>query len=359
MSPQTCPDADYSNLQKTEDHSNVRISLKSQSSRLRLMVAQKSTRISVVIPLFNKGSHVGAAIESVLAQTRPANEVLVIDDGSTDGSARVAEAFGDKVKIISQSNRGVSAARNIGTEIAGGETIAFLDADDLWKPQFLEKVVGLLERFPNACAAGCAYEYLRPGAQITKLWFAAFTHDFREGPINYFASMAGGGAPPLHSSTTVARRSVLKEVGGFPVGQRWGEDHDTWARLAMVGDIAVTTEVLVTVNVAADNRASESPDPRPQLPTTFTVARALSTTMDPTRRSILRKYLKKVALNSPMANLRHGHLAIARSQLLESREWTGFSFRWFLLLTCSYLPMPLVNLARIVRKPIALRQGNY
>jgi glycosyltransferase involved in cell wall biosynthesis len=322
-------------------------------------VHSEPPEISVVIPLHNKAGHIGKTIESVLAQSRAPKEILVIDDGSTDGGDGLVEQYARSVILIRRPHAGVSVARNLGIEMAAGEFIAFLDADDVWKPDFLEKVARLLERWAGASAAGCAYEYLRAGDRITKLKFSTLTDDFREGPIDYFASMARKGAPPLHSSTTLARRSVLKKLGGFPVGHRWGEDHDTWARLALAGDIVITSEVLVTVNVAANNRASESPAPRPQLPTTFTVAEALCATDDPARRSALRKYLKKVALNSPMANLRHGHQALARTQLLESRKWTGFSFRWFLLLACSCLPMPLVNLARIIRKPIALRQGHY
>jgi glycosyltransferase involved in cell wall biosynthesis len=315
--------------------------------------------ISVVIPLFNKAEHVRAAVQSVLAQTLQPIEILVIDDGSTDDGAEAAESLGGKVNVIRQSRRGVAAARNLGIEMASGDAVAFLDADDVWKPQFLERVVGLLERFPNAGLGGSAYEYLRPGGYLTQLRFAPSNGNRNSGIVDYFALLARSGAPPFNASATVARRSALIKTGGFPIGQRWGEDHDTWARLALTGDIAVTREVLVTVNVAAGNRASQSADPRPQLPVVFTVAKALSETNDPRLRANLKKYLKKVSLNSPMANLRHGHLSMARSQLLESRKWTGFSFRWLLLLACSCLPMPLVHLARVVRKPIALRQGHY
>lgn len=315
--------------------------------------------IDVVIPLFNKAAHVRGAIQSVLDQTRPANEVFVIDDGSTDDGARVVREFGDEVKLIQRPNGGVSSARNLGIEMASGETIAFLDADDVWKPQFLETVSKLLERYPSACVAGSAYDYLRPGQRLTQLRMASDKDNFEEGLIDYFACMANKGAPPFNSSAVIARRSALRQVGGFPVGQRWGEDHDTWVRLAISGDVAVTRKVLATVNVSAVDRATESPDPRPQLPAAYTVAKTLSNTSDPNLRTNLRKYLKSMSLNSPMTNLRHGHSAMARSQLLESRQWTGLSFRWMLLFACSYLPLSLVNVARTLRKPIAVRQGHF
>src|ERR1700682_6150639 len=124
--------------------------------------------VSVVIPLFNKVDHVRQAIQPVLAQSRRPEEVLVIDDGSTDGSDRVVQEYVPSVSLIRRPHGGVSAARNFGIEIANGDAIAFLDADDTWKAHFLERVAGLLERFPQACAAASAYEFLTKPGQISQ-----------------------------------------------------------------------------------------------------------------------------------------------------------------------------------------------
>lgn len=97
----------------------------------------QSPRISVVIPVFNGERFLGEAIRSVLSQTLPPYEVLVIDDGSTDGSASLAESFGPPVRVIRQDNRGEAAARNRGIECAKGDWVAFLDCDDVWKPEKL------------------------------------------------------------------------------------------------------------------------------------------------------------------------------------------------------------------------------
>jgi len=109
----------------------------------------KPLRISVVIPVFNGERFLGEAIRSALSQTLPPHEVLVIDDGSTDGSAGLAESFGPPVRVIRQENRGEAAARNHGIEAAEGDWIAFLDSDDVWKPEKLALQAQLFDRSVN------------------------------------------------------------------------------------------------------------------------------------------------------------------------------------------------------------------
>src|SRR5690242_13806787 len=93
--------------------------------------------ISVVIPTFNRARCVANAVDSVLVQTFKDCEVIVVDDGSTDATAEVLKGYGNRVRVIQQSNRGVSAARNAGIRSARGEWIAFLDSDDIWNPDKL------------------------------------------------------------------------------------------------------------------------------------------------------------------------------------------------------------------------------
>ncbi len=107
-------------------------------------------RISVVIPCYNRESRIGAAIESALAQELVPVEILVIDDGSTDHSADVADDFGGPVRVIRTSNSGPSAARNRGIDEAVGEWIAFLDSDDTWSPDKLAAQAAALEAFPGS-----------------------------------------------------------------------------------------------------------------------------------------------------------------------------------------------------------------
>lgn len=124
------------------------------------MSFDNSSSISVIIPVYNGERYLAEAIESVLAQTRPADEIIVVDDGSTDNSAAVAQEFGPKVRSARQANLGAAVARNYGVELAHGNLLAFLDADDLWLPDKLalqsavfadkpelEAVLGHIEQF--------------------------------------------------------------------------------------------------------------------------------------------------------------------------------------------------------------------
>src|SRR5262245_20179101 len=108
--------------------------------------------VSVVIPCYNAGRFLKETLESILAQTRPALEVIVVDDGSTDDSAAVAGAFGPPVRVLRQSNQGESVARNRGLDEARGDWVAFLDADDVWAPDKLERQLAAVEGSPGvAC----------------------------------------------------------------------------------------------------------------------------------------------------------------------------------------------------------------
>lgn len=323
------------------------------------MASNRSLTISVVIPLFNKADYLKQAIESVLGQSRRPQEILVIDDGSTDGGDRIVRDYASTVQLVCVPHAGVSAARNRGIEMARGQLVAFLDADDVWKPRFVENVAGLLERFPEACAAGSAYEYLIRPRKIAQLRFAGVPKGSWQGIIDYFACVAGRGAPPLTSSVVIARRAVLQQIGGFPVGVRWGEDHDTWARLALAGEIAFTTEVLATQNIMASNRATDASTPRPPLPAAATIATALETAIDKRRRAHLQKYLRRLTFVTVMTNLRYGHSALARSQLIGERRHTGLGFRWLALLLCTVLPQPFLKVGGHLRAIVLIRERGF
>ena len=116
-------------------------------------------KFSVVIPLYNKEHYIEATIRSVLSQTCQDFEVIVVDDGSTDGSAEIVESFGSPlVRLIRQENRGVSAARNRAMREATGEWVALLDGDDMWGAEYLATVAEMIERWPKCGAYGTAFK---------------------------------------------------------------------------------------------------------------------------------------------------------------------------------------------------------
>ena len=205
-------------------------------------------RTSVVIPSYNAAASVAEAVRSVLAQTRPADEVLVIDDGSTDGTAASLADFGPPVRAIRQANGGVSAARNRGAREATGELIAFLDADDVWHPRKLELQVPALLADPPLGLLGTA-TFAWPGVAppLAESVAAARPVALRDLAVrNSFTA-----------SSVVARADVLRRAGEFDPRQQGTEDHDLWLRVAAVARVANLPVPLTGYRVAAAGSLSK------------------------------------------------------------------------------------------------------
>jgi glycosyltransferase involved in cell wall biosynthesis len=156
-----------------------------------------------------------------VAQSLPAHEIIVVDDGSQDQTEDVARSFGDKVHYIKQSNQGVSAARNTAIREATGDWIAFLDSDDLIVPEKLEKQVALIEANPGLMVVYSAFNYLYPdGTTQSKPCFPA---------ADLWPALRY--RTPILPSTSLIRRSAFTEVGGFRTDYQSGEDWELWFRL--------------------------------------------------------------------------------------------------------------------------------
>lgn len=201
--------------------------------------------ISIVIPLYNKEKLVGSTLRSVLAQTYQDFEVVVVDDGSTDGSVAVVEDVDDpRIRIIRQKNGGVSAARNTGIREAKGEFIAFLDADDEWKPVYLATQARLIQTYPECDVFATNYEFKDESGKVTPTILNKLPFDGQEGILANYFEVASCSHPPLWTSAVMARKTALESVGGFPDGIKSGEDLLTWARLACKFRIAFSKKVL-------------------------------------------------------------------------------------------------------------------
>lgn len=205
--------------------------------------------ISVVIPLYNKVDHIEDTLRSVLAQSYKDYEIVVVDDGSTDGSTELVENLEiDNLRLIRQNNAGVSAARNRGIEEARGEFVAFLDADDLWKPDYLAVQFKMTQTYPDCDVFATDYEFKDSVGKVSPTVLNKM--DINQSGIfeNYF-EVASCSHPPLWTSAVMARRSALLAIGGFPLGIRSGEDLLTWARLACRYRIAYCRKPLAIFNV--------------------------------------------------------------------------------------------------------------
>lgn len=207
--------------------------------------------ISVVIPLYNKEAEIERTLRSVLEQTLQPSEIIVVDDGSTDGSAAIVERVGgERVRLVHQQNRGVSAARNKGIELARGEYISFLDGDDRWHPDYLKCLTDFIARHPDCGAYGMAF-YIDSGDGLV----LADTPQ-TEGEVDFFAESMQRYV--LIPSAATIRRDVLLEVGGFPNGMRMGEDQFLWTKVARKTKVAFLPTPLVVYSRVAENRSAKS-----------------------------------------------------------------------------------------------------
>ncbi len=198
-------------------------------------------KISVIIPAYNAACYIQRAVKSVFMQTRPADEIIVIDDGSTDGTADVVHSFDAKVRLLQQQNAGAAAARNAGIRAACGDWIAFLDADDEWLPEKLKMQCALLQRNPDLSWMGSNYyrcDCLKSHRRTLHLIDA-------EQPMiqkkmvkpgvfgDYFTAFGSYAAGNM--DTMIIRKEVIIKAGGFCEQQPVLEDDDLWLRLAYLG----------------------------------------------------------------------------------------------------------------------------
>lgn len=221
--------------------------------------------ISVIIPLYNKERQVEATLRSVLAQTYPHFEVVVVDDGSTDGSvARVEAVHDSRIRLVRQANAGVSAARNRGIAEARYDLLAFLDADDVWLPDYLATQLALVQRYPACSVFACNYAFRDATGRESPTVIRRLPFTGTDGLLTNYFEVAACSHPPICSISIVVRKTAIRAVGGFPAGIAHGEDLLTWARLAVHCQIAYTKAVCAVYVLKAAHGDGSRPVNIPQ-----------------------------------------------------------------------------------------------
>ena len=205
--------------------------------------------ISVVIPTFNAGPYVAEAIESALAQTDPCFEIVVVDDGSSDGTLDVVRRYEARVRILAQENKGAAVARNNGIAHARGHYIAFLDADDLWLRDKLVRQRRLFETYPDLVAvAGGLKTINEVGDTTPHKQNARFKHCY-DRPLHLHHDLLHFGNMIPQSSVMAVKR-VVQQAGGWYARERiLSTDYDLWIRLAERGRLYVSSEVVGSYRV--------------------------------------------------------------------------------------------------------------
>lgn len=195
--------------------------------------------VSVVIPLYNQARWVASAVSSALDQTRPPVEVVVVDDGSTDGGADGLEAIDGAVRVIRQTNAGVARARNAGVAATTGSLVAFLDADDTWHRQKLDLQVDALDALPASCIVHCGLEVVRDDGTLVDTRVDGATGLVADALFLFEASILGS------SSTGLVSREAFMQVDGYNPKFSCSADWDFNLRLAELGPVAFVAKPLV------------------------------------------------------------------------------------------------------------------
>jgi glycosyltransferase involved in cell wall biosynthesis len=210
-----------------------------------------ATEVSAVVPVRNGSAYVAEAIESILGQTRPPIECLVIDDGSTDGTGELVRRFGREVKYVRQTHAGVSSARNHGAALAHGALVAFLDHDDVWLPTKLERQLHALAA-SEATIALCGVAVVDERGAVRGTIGLRPRDDLITGML-----MFDGTETVSCSSTGLIQRDQLLKIGGFDPALSVSADWDLLLRMALAGPIAYIDEPLVRYRVHGANMSSD------------------------------------------------------------------------------------------------------
>ena len=210
---------------------------------------------SIVIPLYNKAPHIEATLRSVLAQTLQPDEIIVVDDGSTDGGDKVVQSLrNDRITLLQQRNAGASVARNTGIVAAHSKYVAFLDADDVWLPSHLETLKTLISQCPDAGLYSTMHEFHLNGERFIP--HSAYPQGYMGKVDDFFGALAEN-LSLINSSTACVQQSEFLKLGGFPVGMKRGEDLVAWIRMAHAFGMAHAAKVTAIYNRDAVNRSAE------------------------------------------------------------------------------------------------------
>jgi glycosyltransferase involved in cell wall biosynthesis len=212
--------------------------------------------VSVVIPLFNKEHSIIRAIDSVLVQSFENFELIVVDDGSTDGSVdSIKHIANPRLKLVSQTNQGAAAARNYGVNIATADHVAFLDADDCYQPHFLQKIADLIALNANAVLFCCRIQFIDENSQLFRPGGVS-NKDFK-GELTNFVELFTNDRALIHPSAMAVNKVAFVKVGRFPQAKHVGEDLQLILSLAIYGQVMHDNYCGATVFRNAENRTKD------------------------------------------------------------------------------------------------------
>jgi len=204
-------------------------------------------KVSIIIPTYQHADFVGEAIDSALAQTYTDYEIILVDDGSTDGTREIVVAYGNQIKYIYQDNRGLPAARNTGILASKGQYLSFLDADDVWLPNKLKLEVEFLDTHPSVKLVCSNYSYFGSRKGPKRTGFEGITLTSGYGLKELFFKN------PILPSAVLVRKSCFEKVGLFDESMVQCEDLDMWLRIAAHFEVGYIDTPLVKYRLHEKN----------------------------------------------------------------------------------------------------------
>jgi glycosyltransferase involved in cell wall biosynthesis len=276
-----------------------------------------SVKFSVVIPLYNEVDSVIRTIASISKQRLAAAEIIVVDDGSTDGSAAKVTALNiPNLNLVRQDNQGVSAARNMGVALAKHQHIAFIDADDQWSPFYLYEMSQLIQRHPEHHCFASNYQkvfadgdYRNPKLAIGGIPPTGCVMN------NYFEVCAKGDLPFMPSSLVITSQ-LFKQVGGFPVGESMGEDQALFSQIALYSSFVYSPLILMLYHIDSENRAFGRHIPKDLLPFAKRLLDKVTTgQVDKATAPFVLKYCAAHICHLAKINIQAGQLGTAKQLL--------------------------------------------
>ena len=298
-------------------------------------------KITVVIPLYNKKDTVLRALDSVLNQQILPDEIVVVNDGSTDGSEKKVENLKHPlISLIHQKNKGVSAARNKGIEVAKSEWIAFLDADDIWKVEYLETINLLQYTYRDARVLATSYisrDYKgrEEPIMLYKLPFSSI-----HGVLSNYFEVACNSHPPIWSSAVVVNKKAIVSVGGFPDGVKDGEDLLTWAKLATKNKIAYNINPMAIYVLDESNSYQKKPT---RIPEKYDfVGAELELLYLKYKTKYLRIYISHWKKMRASNYLRLGNRKKAKTEAFLAINYYPFNYKLYLYVLLTLLPKKIV-----------------
>lgn len=213
---------------------------------------------SVIIPLYNKENYIPDTLNSVLAQTFTDFEIILVNDASTDNSLAVAQTVkDDRIRFIEHSaNKGLSASRNTGIKNASSDYVAFLDADDLWKPRFLENIFKLINSYPQASLFATKYEEIYPGNIILEPYYNLSLENDTTGIIDFYKSNLNKSI--YYPSCLCAKKEIFETIGYYDEKITFGEDIDFNIRAHFHFIMAYSNLALVSYTMDSQNQITQS-----------------------------------------------------------------------------------------------------